>query len=276
MAAETTIHPSAIVDQGAKLGVGVTIGPLCHVGAEVEIGDHTTLMGQVTVRGATSLGEGGLVYPQAVLGCAPQNTKHRGGRTTLTIGRRCTIREFVTMHVGTDTARGTTTIGDDGHFLAYSHVAHDCSVGDQVTLTNGATLGGHCEIGNRVSIGGLSAVHQFVRVGDNAFLAGGSMIVGDVIPFGIAMGNRAKLRGLNVVGLRRQGYARSDIQTLRSAFRMIFDPSRPMAQGVEAARSAFPHSVPVGQILDFLTSRGKRHFCVPPLNRRDEDPDDDG
>ena len=275
MGSAASIHPSAVVEAGAQLGASVRIGPFCYVGPDVVLGDGVELMSHVTVIGATTLGEGTKVYPQAVLGGSPQNRGHKGGRTTLTIGRNCTIREFVTMHTGTDTSRGATEVGDNCFFLAYSHVAHDCQVGDNVTMTNGATLGGHCELGNNVSIGGLSAVHQFVRIGDNAFLAGGSMLIGDLIPFGMAMGNRAELRGFNVVGMKRSGMARSEIMTMRQAYRMIFDPARPMSENLDTARETFAASAPVMKIIDFLTARGRRPFCVPPLDRGGSDEADD-
>ena len=171
----------------------------------------------------------------AVLGGPPQNTKHKGGRTTLAIGQNCTIREGVTMHLGTDVSRGETTVGDNGNFLAYVHIAHDCVVGNNVTLANGATLGGHCEVGDYVYIGGLSAVHQFVRVGHNAFLGGCSASVGDVIPYAMAVGNRAKLRGLNVVGMKRSGIPRAEIQALRARLQ---DDLRPLAHRRREHRTA--------------------------------------
>lgn len=275
MQTDTFIHPSAVVEPAAKIGAGVSIGPLCHVGADATIGAGTRLVSHVTVIGATTIGENCVVYPQAVLGGPPQNTGHKGGRTTLTIGDNCTVREFVTMHTGTDNARGATIVGNNGNFLAYSHVAHDCIVGDNVTLTNGATLGGHCEIGDNVAIGGLSAVHQFVRIGHNAFLAGGSMLVGDLIPYAIAMGNRAKLRGLNVVGLKRSGMPRTEIQALRRAYRTIFDPARPVVENVEIARAEFAGFPAAMKIVDFISARGKRHYAVPPLKAGADDADDD-
>jgi len=276
MQTETFIHPSAVVEQGAQIGAGTYVGPLCYIGSDAVLGENVRLVSQVTVIGATTVGAGCIVWPQAVLGGPPQNTSHKGGRTTLTIGRNCTIREFVTMHVGTDNARGATVIGDNCTFLAYSHVAHDCIVGNNVTLTNGATLGGHCEIGDNVGIGGLSAVHQFTRIGQNAFLAGGSMFVGDVIPYAIAMGNRAKLRGLNVVGLRRSGMSKAEIMTLRRAYKAIFDRARPLSENLEIARKEFADSVPAMKIVDFLSARGKRHYAVPPLKGAvDDDADED-
>jgi UDP-N-acetylglucosamine acyltransferase len=211
----------------------------------------------------------------AILGAPPQNAKHKGGRTTLIIGANCTIREGVTMHTGTDTSRGETVVGENGNFLAYAHIAHDCIVGRNATFANGATLGGHCEIGDNVNIGGLTAVHQFVRVGDNAFLGGCSAVVGDVIPFAIAVGNRAKLRGLNIIGLKRAGLPRSEIYLLRRCYNTIFDRSHTVGENLESAKAEFASSPTAMKIIDFISSRGKRHYAVPPLKGGAGDGTDD-
>lgn len=278
MKVQTSIHPSAVVEEGAQLGEGVRIGPFCYIGADAIIGDRVELISHVSVIGATTIGAATKVYPMTTLGAPPQNTKHKGGRTTLVIGENCTIRENVTMHVGTDSSRGETTVGDNGNFLAYAHIAHDCVVGKNATFANGATLGGHCEIGDNVYIGGLSAVHQFVRVGDNAFLGGCSAFVGDVIPYAIAVGNRASLRGLNIIGLKRAGLPRSEIYLLRKAYRTIFDRSRTVAENVEIAKAEFASSPTAMKIIDFITSRGKRHYAVPSLKGGgdDDNGDDEG
>ncbi|MBZ9734484.1 acyl-ACP--UDP-N-acetylglucosamine O-acyltransferase [Mesorhizobium sp. CA18] len=278
MKVATSIHPSSVVEEGAKLGEGVRIGPFCHVSADSILGDRVELVSHVSVMGATSIGAGTKVYPMATLGAPPQNTKHKGGRTTLVIGANCTIREGVTMHVGTDTSRGETTVGDNGNFLAYAHIAHDCVVGKNATFANGATLGGHCEIGDNVYIGGLTAVHQFVRLGDNVFIGGCAAVVGDVIPYAIAAGNRAKLRGLNIIGLKRAGLPRSEIYLLRKAYRTIFDRSRTVGENVELAKAEFAGSPTAMKIIDFITSRGKRHFAVPSLkgDGDDDSGDDEG
>lgn len=276
MKTETFIHPSAVVEAGAQIGAGARIGPFCHVGADAIVADGAELVSHVSVMGATTVGAGTKVYPMATLGAPPQNARHKGGRTTLVIGANCTIREGVTMHTGTDTSRGETVIGDNGNFLAYAHIAHDCIVGKNATFANGATLGGHCEIGDNVNIGGLTALHQFVRVGDNAFLGGCSAVVGDVIPFAIAVGNRAQLRGLNIIGLKRSGLARAEIHLLRKAYRMIFDRSRTIGENVELARVEFSGSPTAMKIIDFISSRGKRHYAMPPLaGGADDDADDE-
>ena len=270
----TVIHPSAVVEPGAQIGAGAAVGPFCYVGADVVLGDRVQLANHVSVSGATTIGAGTRVEAFAALGGPPQDRKHKGGRTTLTIGANCDIRESVTMHRGTDSGRGATVVGDNGFFLAYSHVAHDCVVGDNVTLTHASTLGGHCEVGDGAIIGGHAAVHQFVRIGHHAFVAGMAAVVGDVIPYGMAVGNRAKLRGFNIIGLKRSGMSRSELVTLRAAYRMLFSPDKTVAENAEDVRQAFAGSAAVTDILDFLTGRGKRHFTVPALGDRGEDAGD--
>jgi UDP-N-acetylglucosamine acyltransferase len=273
MQAETFIHPSSVVEPGAELGQGVRIGPFTHIGPHAVIGDNVEIVSHVAIMGATTVGAGTRIFPQAALGGLPQNAKHKGGRTTLVIGINCIIREGVTMHIGTDTSRGQTLVGDNGNFLAYTHVAHDCIVGKNATFANGATLAGHCEIGDNVIIGGLTAIHQFARIGDNAFLSGCSAIPGDVIPFGIARGNLAKLRGLNIIGMRRSGLPRAEIHAARRAYRAVFDRARPIAENLALAEiefAAFPTAL---KIIDFLKSRDKRYFLTPAFD--DDDGDDD-
>jgi UDP-N-acetylglucosamine acyltransferase len=268
MSVETGIHPSAVIEDGAVIGVGVRIGPFCYVGAEAVLGDGVELMSHITVTGATTIGEGTRVFPQAVLGCEPQNLKHKGGRTTLEIGRNNLIREGVTMHRGSDTGTGRTIIGNDCFFLAFSHVAHDCVVGDHVTMTQGAVMGGHCEIGDHAIISGLSALHQFVRIGHHAFVGGMTGMEGDLIPYGMATGNRARLRGLNIVGMRRSGMPRDEIYALRSAYRKLFDPARTVAENAERIGDEYAGSAAVADVLAFVAERANRHFCVPEIKDR--------
>ena len=272
----TLIHQSAVVEKGAALGVRVEIGPFCHVGPQAVLGDGVRLASHVSVSGATTVGAGTQVQAFAALGGPPQDKKYKGGATTLVIGANCDIRESVTMHRGTEHGGGRTTVGDNGFFLAYSHVAHDCIVGNNVTLTHGATLGGHCEIGDGVIVGGLAAVHQFVRVGHHAFVAGMAAVVGDVIPYGMAVGNRAALRGFNIVGMKRSGMSRAELATMRAAYRMLFAPGSTVGDNAEAVRREFSGSPAVMDILDFLTSRGKRHFTVPALDERGDAAGDGG
>lgn len=275
MNSETFVHPSALVEAGAQLGAGVYVGPFCHVGPDVVLGDHVHLSNHVSVQGVTTIGSGTRIQAFAALGGLPQDTKHKGGPTTLTVGANCDIRESVTIHKGSDAGTGATVVGDNCFLLAYSHIAHDCIVGNNVTLTNGATLGGHCEVGEYVIIGGLTAVHQFVRIGRRAFLGGCSAVVGDVIPYAMAVGNRATLHGYNVVGLKRAGLNRSQLQAMRAAYRMLFSSEGTVAENAEAVRQAYSDIPQVVEILDFMTSRGKRHFVVPALDDRDNASDND-
>lgn len=275
MTDETFVHPSAIVEEGAQIGRGVKIGPFCHISSKAVIGDRAELIGHVTIMGATILGAGSQVYPNAVLGGEPQNFKHKGGPSTLKIGERCVIRESATLHRGTDTSRGETTVGSDCYFMAYTHVGHDSVVGNHVTMSNYAALSGHSEVGDYVILSGFAAVHQFVRVGHHAFLGGFAAVVGDVIPYGMAVGDRARLRGLNVVGLRRSGMSRSEVLQLRQAYRLLFAPERPVSENIEIVRREFSDSPQVRDILDFLAGREKRHLTVPARGGSADD-DDDG
>lgn len=276
MASEATIvHPMACVEDGASLGAGVRIGPFCHVGPEAVLGDGVELVSHVSIMGRTSVGARTRVYPQAVLGAPAQDTKHKGSTTELRIGEGCIIRESVTMHSGSDASTGITTIGDNGFFLAYSHIAHDCVVGDNVIFANGATLGGHATVGDNVYIGGLTAVHQNVRIGTRAFLGGCSAVVGDVIPYAIAVGNRAKLRGFNVVGLRRLGMVRSQLLRMRELYSHLFEAGTPLVDAIESARGHFADEGPIAEILDFMSGASKRYYAVPP-KRGDTDDGDQG
>lgn len=229
------------------------------------------LHSHVVVTGATTLGTGCEVFPQAVLGCPPQNTKHQGGRTTLTIGAGTVIREGVTMHTGTDTARGATTVGSNCNFLAYSHVSHDSVIGDHVTFANNVMLGGHCEIGDYVIIGGGAALHQFVRVGHHAFVGGLTGIEGDLIPFGMATGNRADLGGLNIIGMRRSGIDRSEIHALRHAYKALFDRSRPVRENAELVAAEYADVPVVQDVVAFVQHGGKRAFVTPPLTEKPDE-----
>ena len=259
---EPSIHPSAVVEAGARLGAGVRVGPFCHVGSQVVLGDGVELVGHVTVIGETTIGAGTKVWPQAVLGGPPQDLKHGNGPSRLVVGSNCLIREGVTMNTGTDYGNQQTVVGNNCFFLACSHVAHDCIIGDNVTMTNNAVLGGHCEIGDHVILGGMSAVHQFTRIGRRAFVGGMTGVTGDLIPFGMVTGDRGNLRGFNIVGLRRAGVSRSELATLRAAYKAIF-ASGSVVENAQAARGRFADAPAVIEIIDFLTSRGKRHFIVP-------------
>jgi UDP-N-acetylglucosamine acyltransferase len=265
-----SIHPTAIVESGATLGDNCEVGPFCFIGNEVDLGRNSICMSHVVITGPTKIGEGARIHPHAVIGGDPQNTAHKGGRTTLTVGRNCLIREGVTMNRGTDQSRGATIVGDDCIFLAYAHVAHDCALGNKVTFANNVMIGGHCDIGDGVIIGGGGAVHQFCRVGNNAFIGGVSAVTRDLIPYGMAVGVYADLGGLNLVGLKRAGTPRQEIHALRNACKMLFDRRRPMHDNIGPVRLAYPESALVQRVLDFISVDAKRSYCTPPVSANRE------
>lgn len=257
------IHPLAVVEAGAELGADVRIGPFCHVGAQAKIGAGTVLLNHVTVIGDTTIGERCEIWANSVLGGDPQNKAHKGGPSRLTIGDNCILREACTFNRGTDTARALTSVGPNGYFMTAVHIAHDCNVGANATFANAATLGGHVDVGDFVTIGGLAAVHQFGRVGHHAFVAGMSALTGDLMPFGLAEGNRANLRGINLVGMKRSGMSVAEVKTLKRAYGALFDRSRPFAQCLEAVRTEFAENATVAEWIAFFEAKGKRHFCMP-------------
>jgi UDP-N-acetylglucosamine acyltransferase len=220
--AQSVIDPTARIADGAVIGPQATIGPYCVIGPNVTVGEGCTLIAHVHVTGHTTIGPRTRIYPFASLGTPPQSVKYRGGPTQLAIGGGCDIREHVTMNIGTEDGGGITSVGDRGFFMVGSHVGHDCHVGDDVILANNAVLGGHVTLGNRVVLGGAAAIHQFVRIGESAMVSGVSGVGADIIPFGFAIGQRAVLEGLNVVGMRRRGFSRADIHRLRSAYHALF------------------------------------------------------
>jgi UDP-N-acetylglucosamine acyltransferase len=248
----------ARVAADARLAADVEVGPFCVVGPQVELRAGVRLLSHVNLTGVTTIGERTIVYPFASLGTPPQSTHYRGGATKLVIGSDCQIREGVTINTGTEDGGGLTLVGDRCMLMVNSHVAHDCELGHDVVFANGALIGGHVNVADHVFIGGNTTVHQHVRIGEGAMLAGSSGVADDIIPFGFALGARAKLVGLNIVGLKRRGCAREDIRRLRSAYQMLFrNPSR-LADRVAQARAAFAGDPWVGKILSFVDSGKKR------------------
>lgn len=263
------IHPTAVVDSGAEIGKDVTIGPFCIVGGDVSLGDGTRLISHVVVDGRTSIGNECVVYPFASIGHAPQDLKYGGEPSTLIIGARNTIREHVTMNPGTEGGGMTTTVGDDCLFMVGAHVAHDCRIANHVILVNSATLGGHVEIGEWAIIGGLAAVHQFVRIGRHAMIGGKTGVEHDVIPYGTVTGNRARLEGLNIVGLKRRKFSRDTIHDIRKAYRMIFAEEGTMAERLEDVVEDFSDNEPVMEIIEFIKSNSSRRICQPHMDDAD-------
>ncbi|EJL21450.1 acyl-(acyl-carrier-protein)--UDP-N-acetylglucosamine O-acyltransferase [Caulobacter sp. AP07] len=259
----TQIHPSAIVSPGAQLGQDVEIGPFCTVGPKVRLGDGVRLVSHVVVDGATTIGAGTQVYPFAFLGGAPQHLAHKGEDTRLVIGERNTIREHVTMHTGTVGGGGVTTVGSDSLYMVGAHVAHDCVIGDRVTFANNATLGGHVVIGDFVFMGGLSAVHQFTRIGRYSFVGGGGVVTKDIIPYGSVWGNHAHLEGLNLVGLKRRGFTREAINALRAAYRLLFADEGTFQERLDDVVEAHAGTPEVMEIVDFIRAEANRPLCLP-------------
>ncbi|MGH6865681.1 MAG: acyl-ACP--UDP-N-acetylglucosamine O-acyltransferase [Methyloceanibacter sp.] len=260
------IHATAVVDPGAKLGANVEIGPFCVVGPGVEFGDGVQLHAHAVVTGRSKLGAGCRVFPFASVGTAPQDVKYHDEPSTLTIGDKTTIREHVTINPGTEGGQMATRLGSNCLLMIGAHVAHDCQIGNNVTLVNGVTLGGHVSVGEGAIIGGLSAVHQFVRIGAYAFVGGMSGVAADLIPFGMALGNRANLSGLNIVGLKRNGFPREQIHELRQAYRMLFSSEGTLMERLEDVESMFSGNPLAKQIIDFIRADSDRSFCVPNNN----------
>ncbi|MEO5355242.1 MAG: acyl-ACP--UDP-N-acetylglucosamine O-acyltransferase [Magnetococcus sp. XQGC-1] len=256
----TDVHPTAVISRGAEIGRGVRIGPYAVVGqnvrlaAGVEVGPHAVIDGHTTV------GKNTKVFSFASIGLEPQDIHYQGEPTRVEIGANCQIREFVSIHRGTESGGGLTRVGDGCMLMAYAHVAHDCRVDDQVIMANGATLAGHVEIQDHAVIGGLTAIHQFARVGRNAFIGGASAVSMDVAPFASAAGNRARVTGVNVVGLRRGGFSEEVIKAVRQAHRLVFRSNLRLEQAIEEVEKAYSSFAEVQCFLEFLQT-GQRGIC---------------
>ncbi len=266
------VHPTAIVEPGAQLGTGVEVGPWCHVGPAVTLGDGARLMSHVVVDGHTLIGEGALLYPFCTVGLAPQDLKYRGEPTRCEIGARTQVREHCTIHRGTVTGSGTTRVGADCLLMAVVHVAHDCDIGDGVVIANNVVMGGHVSIGAGAVIGGAAALHQFVRIGRGAMVGGVSGVEADVIPFGSVIGNRARLSGLNVIGLRRRGVDRAGLHRLRAAVRLLFGAAGVFSARLAEARDAYGDDPMVGEVLAFIDGPSKRGLIRTSATVLDDDP----
>jgi UDP-N-acetylglucosamine acyltransferase len=257
------IHPTAIVEDGAQLGAGVEIGPFCLVGPRVRLGDGVRLISHVSISGETELGARSTVYPQAALGGGGQIRKHDFPEARLVIGEDCVLREGVTMNGGSRKGGGITSIGGNGYFMAYSHVGHDCHVGRDATFANSVALGGHVIVGDGVTIGGLSAVQQFCRIGQGAMIGGITGINRDVIPYAMAFGDHAELAGLNLIGLKRRGLSRDVIHALRATFREIFyGTAGSLTNRAQAVKEKWPGIAQVAEIADFVLADAKQPLCL--------------
>lgn len=250
----TSIHPSAVVETGARLGEGVTIGPFCYIGPEVTVGDGTTLGPHCVLHGKVAVGSDNRLVSHVALGGPPQDISYGGEPTDLVVGDHNTIREFVTMNRGTAKGGGTTRIGNNCLFMAYAHIAHDCQVGDHVIFANGGTLAGHVHVGKHSTIGALSAVHQFCEVGDYAFIGGGSIITRDALPFMKTVGARGegKIYGINTIGLQRKGFSEESIRALQTAHRKLFLSKMLLNEALAATEAECGQVPEVAYLLRFI------------------------
>jgi len=257
-----SIHPSSVVDPAARLGAGVRIGPFCVIGPDVTLGDRVEVKSHAVVTGWTDVGADSVIFPHATVGEVPQDLKYRGERTRLIIGARCKIRESVTLNTGTEGGGGITAVGDDCLLMTGAHVGHDARLGNRVILANGVAIAGHCQIGDDVIVGGLSGVHQWVRVGQGAMIGAVTMVTNDVIPYGLVQGPRGVLDGLNLVGLKRRGLDRAAISALRQAYEALAkgdgafqDRARRLAETAETDE--------VRLMAAFILSGSDRSFLTP-------------
>ncbi len=259
---EAQIHSSAIVEPGAQIGAGCRIGPFCHIGPDVVLDTGVELKSHVVVQGQTRIGADTVIFPFSVIGEIPQDLKFQGEKTRLEIGARNRIREHVTMNTGTEGGGGVTRVGDDGLFMAGCHVAHDAQIGDRVILVNQVAIAGHVVIEDDVIVGGLSGVHQFVRIGRGAIIGAVTMVTNDVIPYGLVQAPRGELEGLNLVGLKRKGVTRADITALRAAFQMLAQGEGAFAERAKRLGDE-TESDYVREIVAFVLGESDRSFLTP-------------
>lgn len=259
----TDIHPTAVIEKGAELGENVAIGAFCSVGADVTLGDGCRLVSHAVVAGRTTIGANTHIYPFASIGHQPQDMKYQGEASTLEIGANNIIRENVTMNPGTEGGGMVTRVGNNCLFMVGAHVAHDGIVGNHVIFANNATIAGHVIVEDYAVLGGLCAVHQFVRIGCHAMIGGMSGVEQDVIPYGSVLGNRARLAGLNVVGIRRRGFSRSEIADLRKAYRLLFAEEGSMSERLIDVSEMYKENEAVMEIVDFIRGDSSRSICQP-------------
>jgi UDP-N-acetylglucosamine acyltransferase len=250
--AETSIHPTAVVHERASVGQGAFIGPYCVVGEDVSIGDRTRLDSHVAVSGRTTIGPECVVSPMASLGGAPQDLKYEGEPTSLEMGARNRVREFVTVNRGTPGGGGVTRVGDDNLLMAYTHVAHDCIVGSRTIFANGATLAGHVEVGDDATVGAYSGVHQFCRVARFAFVGGYSVVTQDALPWVLTVGNRATSHGVNIVGLKRRGYPSEVVEAIKKCYMTLFRSRLLLDEAMARVESELGHLEEIRYFLDFV------------------------
>jgi UDP-N-acetylglucosamine acyltransferase len=254
------IHPTAVVDSKAEIDDDVEVGPYCVIGAGVKISAGSRLQSHVVVQGRTTLGRGNAIFPFASVGSMPQDLKYKGEPSELIVGDRNIIREYVSLNPGTLGGGMVTRVGSENLLMMYCHIAHDCILGDRNVIANGATLGGHVVIQDQVIVGGLVGIHQFVKIGSGAILGAGSMVSKDVPPFCNATGDRARLRGLNLEGLRRRGFDKAKVETLKKAYRIIFQSKKKTGEALQKVRAEIPPSPEIDLLIAFIES-SQRGIC---------------
>ena len=258
------VHATAVVEKGAILHDGVRIGPFCHIGPNAELGAGTELISHASVIGATKVGENCLLYPHAVLGCGPQVLGMRETPDSrLEVGAGSVFREYATAHTGMPKHGGLTQVGKACYIMIGAHIAHDCIIGDNVVMANNVSLAGHITVGDNVWFGGLAAVHQFSRIGRNAFIGGGAIVVEDVIPFGSVVGNHAKLSGLNIVGLKRRGFSKADLHEIRGAYKAVFEGDGLFKDRLAQAAEDYSKSSLAMELINFILEGKDRPICKP-------------
>ncbi len=275
MSTETAIHPSAVIAPGAELDHGVRVGPYAVIGQQVHIGRDSSIGPHSVIEGHTTIGCENQIFQFASVGAIPQDKKYQGEDSRLTIGDRNTIREFATLNTGTTGGGLVTRIGNDNLFMVYSHVGHDCQIGNNVILANCATLAGHVLLEDYVGVGGLAAIHQFTRVGESAYLGGGAMVSLDVPPYCVAQGDRARLFGLNLIGLKRRGFGEEQLNALKKAYRTLFAEGLTLKEAADRTRQEQASSPEVVHLTDFIAS-SQRGICRPRRNAGQESEDDLG
>ncbi|WGV16695.1 acyl-ACP--UDP-N-acetylglucosamine O-acyltransferase [Fuscovulum ytuae] len=259
---EARIHPSAVIEEGAVIGAGCEVGPFSVIGPEVVLKDRVVVKSHAVVTGWTEVGEESVIFPFATVGEVPQDLKYKGEKTRLVIGKRCRIREAATLNIGTEGGGGVTRLGDDVLVMTGAHVGHDAQIGNRVILVNHVAIAGHCVLGDDVIVGGLSGVHQFVRIGQGAIIGAVTMVTNDVIPYGLVQAPRGELDGLNLVGLKRRGVERGEITALRAAYQMLaqgegtfLDRARKLSEETDSAY--------VREVTEFVLSASDRSFLTP-------------
>ena len=275
MSTETVIHPSAVIAPGAEFDHGVQVGPYAVIGPQVRIGRDSSIGPHSVIEGRTTIGCENTIFQFASVGAIPQDKKYQGEDSSLTIGDRNTIREFATLNIGTVAGGMVTRIGNDNLFMVYSHVGHDCQIGNHVILANCATLAGHVILEDYVGVGGLAAIHQFTRIGESAYLGGGAMVSLDVPPYCMAQGDRARLFGLNLIGLKRRGFGEEQLSALKKAYRTFFAEGLTLKEATDRTRQEQATSPEAVHLAEFIAN-SQRGICRPRRNAGQEDEDDLG